>query len=943
MLVSSFVSAHSSTFLRIAASVSQAYALMRCAPIKCVLARVLCCITLVQVRCVRAVAVALDAFWLLSFASQRCFHCGLLFVVADKRHSAPLDSSESFRGWNNSVSLPDLRKIDIGTTEQWIAILFATPKLFRQVVCFLVLFAGCKMIGSGSDGSWTRLPRPPSPQRAAAAATDAATSPPTGSLAPPPPASWTGDTGPGTAGQAPYDDGRAAGASADPWQTGADPWAGWQSRDRAVAEPQTPWHAGWQSRPTEPTAAQWPGWRDEQQTWSPARWTTAGYPGAPGSPQWPAQPTPAGSGGERQCARQCAVCGRRCSFIAIDGDRHQDGQQFCLCSRCAVQRETTLGAARPHPGHGPPPEAGSSYFTRVIEQKDVPIFDGSPDKVKEYLNRVDLYEMLDGGDPKLRAVKLLSSLKDAAWTQAQSVLDPVDLHSNDGMLIFKSFIRTTFGKYEILDQTEILDEFLDKCRRRGDEQHRGYANRFKALLQRLKRIDVSIPDALAAYMYWRRGAKLTELQRQQVLTSCFNRFKLDDMIEAVCIQYPVVTAQQGHGTHGHGAHAAFDTDSSDLSQDSGDEGFEMPAEISTNIHSANYAYQNAKTKLREARSARGFFKVKKKALKDKDRSNPVNVAAPDFAESTHPKVLQMKKSQPCHSCGQLNHWQYDRDCPNFESDMQKRIADRGGSGSHFSGTATATTSGTSQAAAIEATPAKQFFARSSSASDSVEAFLSRCSPFAEAHRSGNHAKYTGFISVCVAIIWLAGNSVKLCCNLVGLLMFLLESWHCVRRFGVTSLSMKEMSGGRNSISSRTHTSYVHFIYTECIPRRGILAMINTGCSRMVAGVKWYIQFKNQLVEEFGLTCIEFPDTEKYRFGPGPITPGFCAVLVPVGLGGRCFVFGIAVVLWRGIFHCYCHMVRWKCWISLTMRVPEPYTWGKVIPVSKPSERSSLIL
>ncbi len=252
--------------------------------------------------------------------------------------------------------------------------------------------------------------------------------------------------------------------------------------------------------------------------------------------------------------------------------------------------------------------------------------------------------MLDGGDPKLRAVKLLSSLKDAAWTQAQSVLDPVDLHSNDGMLIFKSFIRTTFGKYEILDQTEILDEFLDKCRRRGDEQHRGYANRFKALLQRLKRIDVSIPDALAAYMYWRRGAKLTELQRQQVLTSCFNRFKLDDMIEAVCIQYPVVTAQQGHGTHGHGAHAAFDTDSSDLSQDSGDEGFEMPAEISTNIHSANYAYQNAKTKLREARSARGFFKVKKKALKDKDRSNPVNVAAPDFAESTHPKVLQMKKS-----------------------------------------------------------------------------------------------------------------------------------------------------------------------------------------------------------------------------------------------------------------------------------------------------------
>ncbi len=42
--VRQFVSAHISTFLRIAASVSQAYALMRCAPIKSVLAKALCCI-----------------------------------------------------------------------------------------------------------------------------------------------------------------------------------------------------------------------------------------------------------------------------------------------------------------------------------------------------------------------------------------------------------------------------------------------------------------------------------------------------------------------------------------------------------------------------------------------------------------------------------------------------------------------------------------------------------------------------------------------------------------------------------------------------------------------------------------------------------------------------------------------------------------------------------
>ncbi len=71
-------------------------------------------------------------------------------------------------------------------------------------------------------------------------------------------------------------------------------------------------------------------------------------------------------------------------------------------------------------------------------------------------------------------------------------------------------------------------------------------------------------------------------------------------------------------------------------------------------------------------------------------------------------------------------------------------------------------------------------------------------------------------------------------------------------------------------------------------------MLDTGCSRMVAAMYWYVRLKNKL-KQFGLRTIEFPDTESYRFGPGPVTHSKCAALVPVGLRGYAFIFRISIV------------------------------------------------
>ena len=73
------------------------------------------------------------------------------------------------------------------------------------------------------------------------------------------------------------------------------------------------------------------------------------------------------------------------------------------------------------------------------------------------MRRLELYELVDGGDPCLKAVRLLSQLSGPAWMQASESLSPKDLNCVEGMDIFKSFIRAHFQKYEVLQEAEVME------------------------------------------------------------------------------------------------------------------------------------------------------------------------------------------------------------------------------------------------------------------------------------------------------------------------------------------------------------------------------------------------------------------------------------------------------------------------------------------------------
>ena len=56
-----------------------------------------------------------------------------------------------------------------------------------------------------------------------------------------------------------------------------------------------------------------------------------------------------------------------------------------------------------------------------------------------------------------------------------------------------------------------------------------------------------------------------------------------------------------------------------------------------------------------------------------------------------------------------------------------------------------------------------------------------------------------------------------------------------------------------------------------------------------------LPIQHKLITEWNLKTLEFVDTESYRFGPGPVTRGVCAALVPLGIGGKSVILRISVV------------------------------------------------
>ncbi len=135
-----------------------------------------------------------------------------------------------------------------------------------------------------------------------------------------------------------------------------------------------------------------------------------------GSPQWSNYDGPPQQLMGPRCSRPCAQCGRECSFeINSATGQHGNGLRYCLCQKCeekfkTLQNPTGMNAC-PQPLSYLPPgpmqqwsDRDESQLDRVyarlraVDQKEVPSFDGNPEDTKDYLKKLELFEMIDGGD-----------------------------------------------------------------------------------------------------------------------------------------------------------------------------------------------------------------------------------------------------------------------------------------------------------------------------------------------------------------------------------------------------------------------------------------------------------------------------------------------------------------------------------------------------------------
>ena len=337
-----------------------------------------------------------------------------------------------------------------------------------------------------------------------------------------------------------------------------------------------------------------------------------------------------------------------------------------------------------------------------MDLRNVPALDGDMLKWKDYERRVTLYEMCDGGPSKTRALRLYYMLSGQAWETVSDDLDPRDLAADDGVQTFMDFLRSKFDQYEVLHMAEVMDNFFEKTKRAHGEEFRPFVNRFMKTLANLKKIGITLPDPVSAYVFWKRAARLPHAQRQHVLTSCFNKFELKSISEACCIQFPDVMhidenidkKREGRGVNatlrGQLPESDLDSDSAlddddDYYEDDGTISDETPAELDYEEFEAYAAFRNAKTpRLKEARQARGYVKKEKRAApKTVHTTSPqpsaisattVNTSSTQLTKGQR-RIQKVERSK-CLSCEEVGHWMYDQECKNYNRDVKTRDASK---------------------------------------------------------------------------------------------------------------------------------------------------------------------------------------------------------------------------------------------------------------------------
>jgi hypothetical protein len=189
---------------------------------------------------------------------------------------------------------------------------------------------------------------------------------------------------------------------------------------------------------------------------------------------------------------------------------------------------------------------------------------------------------------------------------------------------FLDWIRIRFMEIEVTKVASVMTELFRKCGRRSDQSVREFNLEYERLLMHLRELGCELPPLVKAWLYLDK-LRLPESEEMNILSSVSNKYDLK-LLQQAAFLHDRPTRRPAGGwekgdvkprwnrqstVHLTGIDENEDSDGAfpDLQEGRDKVGSDeelVTEEIATNYHDAFMAFQDAKSKYREAVKGRGF-------------------------------------------------------------------------------------------------------------------------------------------------------------------------------------------------------------------------------------------------------------------------------------------------------------------------------------------------
>lgn len=342
-------------------------------------------------------------------------------------------------------------------------------------------------------------------------------------------------------------------------------------------------------------------------------------------------------------------------------------------SYMAKVEETTRGIDGRWPNSGQGSHRGdqdevwsSAGTAKPTEKMMVPEFSGEGVETelgltaRSYLRKVKAWLKCTKLHEKERALALYTHLSGKAWVCAEE-LDVDLLGTPGGVEYYLDWVRVRFMEMEVNKVSNVMSELFRRCKKKGDQTVRDFNVEFERLLLHLAELDCELPPLVKAWLYLDR-LRLHEAEELAILASVGNKYDLKMLQQAAIIQDRGArkvgswedSRGKGNGGRWHGRHTVHFTeagyDGGEMSEEDEVEVKEesdselVTEEVAMTYHDAYMAYQDAKSRYREAVKGRGV---------DRD----------ELKRRSEERLKAAKLRSYCGACKRKGHWHKDPECP----------------------------------------------------------------------------------------------------------------------------------------------------------------------------------------------------------------------------------------------------------------------------------------